>query len=120
MDLRRQEIENDRIGAAVSFARRTRTFLVLKGVPTVIATPEGHALVNSSGNPGMATAGTGDVLTGMISAFLAQGLTPRDASTLGVYLHGRMGDVAAEKKGTRSMVASDIIKEMPGMFKLLS
>jgi ADP-dependent NAD(P)H-hydrate dehydratase / NAD(P)H-hydrate epimerase len=116
-EVKSSEIERDRISAAVSFARRTNTYLVLKGVPTVTATPDGNAFINSTGNPGMAKAGTGDVLTGMISALLAQGLTPRDASVLGVYMHGHIGDIMAEKKGKQSLIASDIINAIPSVFK---
>ncbi len=107
----------DRITTAISFAKKTKTYLVLKGAPTVTAAPDGTAFINSSGNPGMATAGTGDVLTGMISAFLAQGLSALNASVLGVYMHGLTGDVAAGKKGEHTLVASDIIKSIPGVFK---
>ena len=103
-DGKRQRIEKDRIETAVSFARRTKTCLVLKGVPTVIAGPDGSAFVNSSGNPGMSTAGAGDVLTGMISAFIAQQLSPEDASVLAVFVHGHTGDVVAEKMGQQSLV----------------
>ncbi len=112
----RTKIEKDRIDTAISFAKKTKTYLILKGAPTVIATPDGHAFINPSGNPGMATAGTGDVLTGMISAFLAQGLTPQNASILGVYMHGLIGDIVAEKKGMRSLIASDIINAIPAVF----
>jgi NAD(P)H-hydrate epimerase len=115
----RKEIERDRIGTAQAFAGKTKAYLVLKGVPTVTAAPDGHAYLNSTGNPGMATAGTGDVLTGMISAFLAQKLSPTDASVLGVYLHGLAGDIVAEKRGGRSMTASDIINAIPSVFKKL-
>jgi NAD(P)H-hydrate epimerase len=114
---RRKEIEQDRIGTAQAFAKKTKTYLVLKGVPTVTAVPDGHAFLNSTGNPGMATAGTGDVLTGMIAALLAQKLSPKDASVLGVYLHGLAGDIAAEKRGGRSMTASDMINAIPSVFK---
>jgi len=107
----------DRITRALSFAKKTKTFLVLKGVPTVTATPESKAFINSSGNPGMATAGTGDVLTGIIASLIAQGLSPADASTLGVYMHGHAGDIVADKKGQQSMVASDIINALPGVFR---
>jgi len=107
----------DRIFRALSLARKTKAYVVLKGVPTVTATPDGEVFINSSGNPGMATAGTGDVLTGIISSFLAQGLSPADASALGVYIHGYAGDIVAEKKGQQSMVASDIIHELPGVFR---
>ncbi len=107
----------DRITRVISFSKKHKVYLVLKGVPTVTATPDGNAYINSSGNPGMATAGSGDVLTGMIASFLAQGLTPQDAAALGVYIHGHAGDTAAVKKGQQSMVASDIIKELPGVFR---
>ena len=110
-------IEQDRIGTALSFSKQTGTCLVLKGVPTVIASPGGNVFINSTGNPGMATAGTGDVLTGMISSFLAQRISPQNASILGVYLHGLAGDIAAQKRGEHSLVASDIINLLPLVFK---
>ncbi|MEW6715121.1 MAG: NAD(P)H-hydrate dehydratase [Nitrospirota bacterium] len=113
----RTNIENDRINIAIAFAKRTNTYLVLKGAPTVTATPDGDAFINSTGNPGMAKAGTGDVLTGVISSLLAQGLSPRDASVLGVYMHGHIGDIMAEKKGKHSLIASDMINAIPSVFK---
>jgi NAD(P)H-hydrate epimerase len=116
----RDEIEKDRIDIALLFAKKTKTYLVLKGAPTVIATPDGNVFINSTGNPGMATAGTGDVLTGMISALLAQGLTPQNASILGVYMHGLIGDIVAEKKGMHSLIASDIINAIPKVFKVFA
>lgn len=115
----RKEIEADRIETALSFANETKTFLVLKGAPTVTASPDGNAFINTSGNPGMATAGTGDVLTGMISAFLAQKMDPLEASVLGVYMHGLTGDAVSEKKGKHSLIASDIIREIPSVFRSL-
>lgn len=114
------KIEQDRINTALSFAKETETYLVLKGVPTVIAEPAGRAYVNSTGNPGMATAGTGDVLTGMISGFLGQGLKALDASILGVYMHGLAGDIAATEKGTYSLIATDIIDSLPAAFQSLN
>jgi NAD(P)H-hydrate epimerase len=113
----RNEIDEERIERALSFAKRTGTYLVLKGVPTVTATPAGDAFVNMTGNPGMAKAGTGDVLTGMIASLLAQGLNPLDASVAGVYMHGHIGDVMAKKRGTRSLIASDMISAIPSVFK---
>ncbi|MEF9437876.1 MAG: NAD(P)H-hydrate dehydratase [Candidatus Mariimomonas ferrooxydans] len=112
-----QDIEKDRINIAMTFAKKTTTCLVLKGVPTIISTPDARAFINPTGNSGMATAGTGDVLTGMISALLAQGLTPRNASILGVYMHGLIGDVVAKKKGKHSLIASDMINAIPTVFK---
>lgn len=107
-----EELEKDRINIALDFARTTKTYLVLKGASTITATPQGEAFINSTGNSGMATAGTGDVLTGMISALLAQGLSPADASVLGVYLHGLAGDIVAGKKGQNPLIASDIINSL--------
>ena len=113
------KIERDRINTAISFAKKTRTHLVLKGVPTIIASPDGKAYINSTGNPGMATAGTGDVLTGIISGFLGQGLKPLDASLLGVYTHGLAGDISASEKGMYSLIATDIIDKLPAAFLAL-
>ncbi|MEW6001766.1 MAG: NAD(P)H-hydrate dehydratase [Nitrospirota bacterium] len=112
-----QDIEKDRINIAMSFAKETGTYLVLKGVPTIIASPEGRAFINSTGNPGMASGGTGDVLTGMISGFLGQGISPLDASIIGVYLHGLAGDIAASEKGEIPLIAGDIIDRIPSAFK---
>jgi hydroxyethylthiazole kinase-like uncharacterized protein yjeF len=109
----RDEIEKDRINIALNFARKTKTYLVLKGAPTITATPQGEAFINTTGNPGMATAGTGDVLTGIISALLAQGKSAADGSVLGVYLHGLSGDIVAGKKGQNSLIASDLISNLP-------
>jgi NAD(P)H-hydrate epimerase len=108
-----QETETDRIDTPRSFAKRTFSYILLKGVPSVVATPAGDVFVNTTGNPGMATAGTGDVLTGMVSALLAQKLSPEHASILGAYIHGFIGDVIAEKKGGRSLIASDMIRAIP-------
>jgi NAD(P)H-hydrate epimerase len=113
----REDIEKDRINSAQKFARKNACYLVLKGVPTVIAVPDGKAFINPTGNPGMSTAGAGDVLTGMISAFLAQGLSPQDAAIAGVYMHGLTGDFIAEKAGKHSLIASDIINKIPKVFK---
>jgi hydroxyethylthiazole kinase-like uncharacterized protein yjeF len=115
-----QDIERNRINVAVSFTKETGTVLVLKGVPTIIAEPDGKAYINSTGNPGMASAGTGDVLTGMISGFLSQGLSPVQASILGVYMHGFAGDSAAAEKGEHSLIATDIIEKVPFAFHSLS
>lgn len=114
-----QDIEKERIDIALSFSEETGVYLVLKGVPTVIAEPNGKVYINSTGNPGMASAGTGDVLTGMISGFLSQGLLPVHASILGVYMHGFAGDIVASEKGEHSLIASDIINTIPFAFKSL-
>jgi NAD(P)H-hydrate epimerase len=114
------DIEKERIETARSFAKETGTYLVLKGVPTVIAAPDGKAFVNATGNPGMASAGAGDVLTGMISGLLAQNRDPLPACILGVYLHGLAGDIAASKRGEHSLIATDIIDGIPAAFQRLT
>ncbi len=115
----RTKIEQDRITTALSFSIKTGTYLILKGVPTIVAEPEGRAFINSTGNPGMATAGSGDVLAGVVSSFLAQGLNPLKAALLGMYIHGYAGDIAAQEKGMHSLIASDIIDYLPAAFKEL-
>ncbi len=118
--LLQRAVEKDRINTAISFSKETRTYLVLKGVPTIVAEPDGNAFINTTGNPGMATAGSGDVLTGIIASLLGQGLNPIDSSVLGVYLHGLAGDIAAKARGEHSLIASDIIDSLPDAFlKLL-
>jgi NAD(P)H-hydrate epimerase len=108
-----QAINNDRIGTAARFAARHHAVVVLKGARTVVAHPDGRAAVCPTGNPGMATAGTGDVLTGVIAAFLSQSLAPWDAARAAVYLHGLAGDRAAARVGPVGMIAGDVIDELP-------
>ena len=99
-----------------AYALRYNLTLVLKGHSTLVS--DGQRLFeNSSGNPGMATAGTGDVLTGIIAAFIAQGLSAYEAARYGVYVHGLAGDLAAKDKGEHSLIASDIIEYLPMAFK---
>jgi len=108
-----QAVESDRIGISQNFAKEHRVTLVLKGAPTVTTSPSGEVYINSTGNPGMATAGMGDVLTGAIAGLLAQGLTPVDAAVLGVYIHGLAADIAAEKMGESGIIAGDVLKKLP-------
>jgi NAD(P)H-hydrate epimerase len=110
-------VERDRIGISSRLAARTGAIVVLKGAPTVTALPDGRSFVNSSGNPGMATAGSGDVLTGIIAALIGQGLQPAEAACCGVYIHGLAGDICARKVGRKSLVASDIIRSLPSAFR---
>jgi NAD(P)H-hydrate epimerase len=107
------EIEARRIDLAREWAQRWRAVLVLKGAPTVTASPEGRVTVNPTGNPGLATAGTGDVLTGAIAALLAQGLAPYDGARLGAFVHGLAGDLAAAEQGQAGMVAGDVVERLP-------
>jgi ADP-dependent NAD(P)H-hydrate dehydratase / NAD(P)H-hydrate epimerase len=102
------------------YALKKNITLVLKGAPTFILHPDGSFLGNPTGDPGMATAGSGDVLTGLIAALLAQGLSTKDAATLGVFLHGLSGEHAAEDMTSYSMCASDLIYRFPEAFKFLS
>jgi NAD(P)H-hydrate epimerase len=102
----------ERISAVTELARRCAVVCVLKGSPTLVADPQGKLFINTTGNPGMATAGAGDVLTGVIAGLMAQGLSPLDAARLGVYLHGLAGDVAREKRGEWGLVAGDLVEDI--------
>ncbi len=106
----------DRTTAAGEFARQASVVVVLKGHGTVIADGIRHA-INSTGNPGMATGGTGDVLTGIVAALLAQGLAPFDAARLAAHVHGLAGDLAAAELGQVSLIASDLIRFLPQVLK---
>jgi NAD(P)H-hydrate epimerase len=108
------EVQEDRIASAGELAKRSGAVVVLKGAGTIVAAPDGRAAVNSTGNPGMATAGTGDVLTGIVGALLARGLDRWDAARLGVFAHGLAGDRAAAIQGQEGLVASDVVDALPG------
>lgn len=109
----------ERLVKARELAERLQGYVVLKGHHTAICMPDGHVAFNSTGNAGMATAGSGDVLTGVITALLARGYNRQYACMLGVYLHGLAGDFAAEALGQESVTASDIIDHLPEAFKAL-
>jgi hydroxyethylthiazole kinase-like uncharacterized protein yjeF len=112
------QIQEDRIAAARGAAEETGAIVVLKGHMTLVAS--GTAVfVNPTGNPGMATGGTGDVLTGVIAGLLAQGFDALDAAVLGVYLHGLAGDLAAARMGERGLAAGDLIETLPAAFAAL-
>jgi hydroxyethylthiazole kinase-like uncharacterized protein yjeF len=106
-------IERDRISSAREAARLLQSIVALKGSPTVTAAPGGTAFVNSSGNPGMATIGSGDVLTGIIAGLCAQGMDPVSATWGGVFIHGRAGDASAGRLGQRGLLALDILEAIP-------
>jgi hydroxyethylthiazole kinase-like uncharacterized protein yjeF len=111
-------VQADRLNIARTFAREHKLVLVLKGSLTVIALPDGTAWVNPTGNPGMATGGTGDILTGMTAGILAQ--MPNDSARAAVaaaYLHGLAGDVAAETMGEHSLIATDLLTGLPEAFR---
>jgi ADP-dependent NAD(P)H-hydrate dehydratase / NAD(P)H-hydrate epimerase len=103
-----EEIQADRLGSAQALARRFTCVAVLKGANTIIAAPDGQVAFNAGGNSGMATAGSGDVLTGLIASLLAQGLKPYDAARLAVYIHGLAGDLAVKNTGEAAMLAGDL------------
>jgi ADP-dependent NAD(P)H-hydrate dehydratase len=105
----REPMPEDRIEQAMELAEKTDSTVVLKGYETVVADKD-NFYVNTTGNPGMATGGSGDVLGGVITAIVSQGLNDFDASVLGVYIHGLAGDIAVEKVGETSLIASDIIE----------
>ena len=107
----------ERLTKARHLAERLHGYIVLKGHYTAICMPDGHVVFNSTGNAGMATAGSGDVLTGIICGLLARGYQQREACVLGVYLHGLAGDLAASDLGEESLIASDIIQYLPKAFK---
>jgi len=111
------DVQRDRIATARQFATAWETPVVLKGATSVIGLPDGTVLLNPTGNPGMASGGTGDVLSGVLGAFLARGLEPAAALAAGVYLHGLAGDVAAERLGQESLVAGDVIEALPEAFR---
>jgi NAD(P)H-hydrate epimerase len=114
------DIESLRISVAQEFARNYGVYLVLKGARTIIASPDGSAAINSSGNPGMATGGMGDVLTGIIVSLLGQGYVAWDACCLGVFLHGFAADMVAEEKGEIGINASDVIEQLPYAYQQLT
>lgn len=107
------QVQEDRLGAAARFAKDFRVILVLKGAQTVTAMPDGRIFINSTGNPGMASGGMGDVLTGMILGFLAQGFSPENAARAGVYIHGLCADILADRQGGFGFLASDLIQIIP-------
>lgn len=107
----------DRLDLALAKAQELNIFIVLKGHYTFIATPTGNGYFNSTGNPGMATAGSGDVLTGILTGLLSQNYSSLNACILGVYLHGLSGDIAAEKMSQEAVIASDIIENLGEAFK---
>lgn len=113
------EIVSDPMGAAQEASERLRAVVVLKGAPTVTATREGALYVNSTGNAGMATGGSGDVLTGVVVGLIGQGLSPSDAAWSGVFVHGLAGDLAKAKKGEMGMIAGDILEAVPEALQLL-
>jgi NAD(P)H-hydrate epimerase len=108
-----EEIQQDRMGIAREHAGKWQCVVVLKGAGTVVAAPDGEAVINPTGGPNLATAGTGDVLSGIIGAMLVQGLTPFHAAVCGVYLHGHAGDLLRSELGDIGTLAGDLVDALP-------
>lgn len=108
-----REIQEDRIGYSIGFATEHKVFIVLKGARTVVATPDGRLYINPTGNPGMASGGMGDVLTGIIAGFLSQGYSQEESCLLSVFLHGLAGDMVADNYGEFGYLASEVADVIP-------
>lgn len=106
-------VNSNRENTAIDFAKKFGVVTVLKGAGTIIASPDGEVYINHTGNSGMATGGSGDILSGIIGSLLAQGAAPINAAAAGVFLHGTIGDLAAEKLGKISMLPTDMIDMIP-------
>jgi NAD(P)H-hydrate epimerase len=112
-----KEVLEDRIGLSKNFSQSQHVHLILKGHPTLITTPKGEVFINPTGNPGMASGGTGDVLTGMIGGLVCQGFDLLSSLQVAVYLHGMAGDEGVEEMGEKSLIATDIIEKIPTLLK---
>ncbi|SHH50926.1 NAD(P)H-hydrate epimerase [Caloranaerobacter azorensis DSM 13643] len=115
-----EEIESDRVRYARFTSKKFGVITVLKGANTVVSSEEGKIYINTTGNPGMATAGSGDVLTGIITSFIGQGIECLDAAVAGVYIHGLSGDLAKYDKGEYGLIATDILEHIPYSIKSLN
>jgi NAD(P)H-hydrate epimerase len=118
-DLPVEEITANRIATATKFASEIKKVVLLKGAPTIIAGPDGSVYVSPTGNPGMATGGSGDVLTGVIGSLLALGMQGFEAAICGAYLHGLAGDLAKKSVGTFGMTAGDIVSHLPKAIRII-
>jgi len=112
-----QTILANPVDVARDFVEKYRCTLVLKGAPTIVVSPTGQVGINSTGNPALATGGTGDVLTGMIAGFRAQGMSSFDAATAAVFVHGMAGDLGRKEYGVRGLIAGDLLQLIPGILK---
>ncbi len=114
LKITRTKLEQDPVYYARKAAKRFKVIVVLKGEQTIVVDPSAlEVLYNTTGNPGMATGGSGDVLTGVITGFIVQGMEPRSAAVLGVFIHGLAGNIAAMLKGQDGIIASDILNNVP-------
>ena len=113
------EIQKGRVESALKAAAEWKQTVVLKGAFTVVASSEGEVRISGAANPGLASAGTGDVLSGVIAGLMAQGLSPFDAASCGVYLHAMAGELVREELGDAGMIASDLLLRLPLVIKKL-
>jgi NAD(P)H-hydrate epimerase len=113
------EVARDPAGWARRFSEESRAIVCLKSTPMITAAPAEPLILNATGNPGMATAGAGDVLTGTIAGLVAQGVDAEEAGALGCYIHGLAGDVAARRLGMRGFIAGDIMRALPAAIMAL-
>ena len=120
LGLKTEEVQDDRQGLAALAAARFGATIVLKGAGTLVASPDERMAINMTGNPGMATGGSGDVLAGIIAGLAAQGMAPFEAACAAVWLHGTAGDLAAAAKSQASLIATDLIDRLPEAFRALS
>ena len=111
------DLSGGRIAGARAMAEKTGAVIVLKGYRTVTAAPDGRIYVNSTGNPGMATGGSGDVLSGILTCLLGQGMEPARAAAAAVWIHGAAGDAARDRLGVRSMLPTDLIGALPEILR---
>lgn len=111
--VRTKQVQDDRVGTSTRFSERYGCYVVLKGARTVVSTPSGEVFINPTGNSAMATAGTGDVLTGIIGGLAAQGYDPLQSCLLGVFLHGHAADLLLDETGTAGFTASEISRKIP-------
>lgn len=112
-------VQNNRKSIAKCFANEYNITIILKGYNSLVMAPQHKIYVNTTGNPGMATAGCGDVLTGIIAAFIAQGKDAYEAAKIGTYVHGLAGDIAAKQRGEISLRATDLLQYLPEVFKMI-
>ena len=112
-----KEIQENRIYYSKYTSEKYNIIVALKGFNTIVASPKNEIYINATGNPGMATAGSGDLLTGIIASFIGQGLISIDAAKLGVFCHGLAGDLASIYKGEYGVIATDILENIPYSIK---
>jgi NAD(P)H-hydrate epimerase len=113
-----KEVQDNRIATSRDFAQSRQVHLILKGYRTLVATPKGEVFINPTGNPGMASGGTGDILTGMLGGLLSQGFDLLASLQAAVYLHGLAGDVVARERGEKSLIATDLIEKLTSLLQV--